>query len=380
MMAQANCPVGEFVSDRERASRTTLAESSHLQPAVRVLDPLCDSRWGEFLDRHPNAGLFHSTGWLEALRRTYGYQPMVITTSAPDEALSNGIVVCMVRSWVTGSRLVSLPFSDHCDPLVDNTRELEVLLSFLKAQVDHGTGRYLEIRPSGRSESGILKEMHLEQDDEYCVHYLDLSPALDDLFRRFHRSCVQRKIRKAERARLHYEEGRSEELLSKFYKLLLRTRRRHQLPPQSFGWFRNLADCLGDVLKVRIVLKEDRPIAAAITTQLRDTSVYKYACSDDAYHNLGGTCLLIWRAILDAKAAGASRFDFGRSDRHNQGLTVFKDRWGAIMTPLAYHRYPTGVNARFQSVWKHWLSRRTCACLPNSFLATAGRVLYRQVG
>ena len=79
---------------------------------VFVLDPLCDPRWSEFIERHPDASIFHSAGWLEALRRTYGYEPLVVTTSGRNEPLLNGIVLCRVRSWATGDRLVSLPFSD----------------------------------------------------------------------------------------------------------------------------------------------------------------------------------------------------------------------------------------------------------------------------
>ena len=44
---------------------------------VSVLDPLADARWDDLLERHPRASVFHSRGWLEALKRTYGYEPIV---------------------------------------------------------------------------------------------------------------------------------------------------------------------------------------------------------------------------------------------------------------------------------------------------------------
>ena len=345
-----------------------------------VLDPLRDPRWSEFVERHPDATIFHSTGWLEALRRTYGYEPLVVTTSGGDQPLSNGIVLCRVRSWATGSRLISLPFSDHCDPLVDDTRELEALIAFLKEEVERGRYRYLEMRPLRGVNSGIPQKMHLEKDEAYCIHLLDLSPSLDELYHKFHKSCVQRKIRKAEREGLLYEDGRSEELLSKFYKLLLQTRRRHQLPPQSMAWFRNLAACLGESLKVRVVSKDGRPIAGIITTHFRDSDVYKYGCSDARYHNLGGMFLLIWHAIQDAKASGARRFDLGRSKRENVGLATFKAHWGSTKIALPYHRYPAGVNMDVQCAWKLWLIQKTCAYLPDPLSASLGAVLYKHVG
>lgn len=352
----------------------------HVPAGISVLDPLRDPRWSEFIERHPDACIFHSTGWLEALRRTYGYEPLVVTTSRGDEPLSNGIVLCRVRSWVTGSRLVSLPFSDHCDPLVDDTRELEALIAFLKAEVKSGRYRYLEMRPLRAMNSGIPQRMHLEKDEAYCIHQLDLSPSLDELYHKFHKSCVQRKIRKAEREGLLYEEGRSEDLLSKFYKLLLGTRRRHQLPPQSMAWFRNLTDCLGETLKVRVVSKNGRAIAGIITTHFRDTVVYKYGCTDAHYHNLGGMFLLMWHAIQDAKASGARCFDLGRSKHDNGGLVTFKEHWGSTKISLPYHRYPAGSKTDVQSTWKLWLIQKTCACLPDPLLATLGAVLYKHVG
>jgi len=349
-------------------------------PQVFVLDPLRDPRWNEFIKEHPAASISHSAGWLEALRRTYGYEPVVVTTSERNEALSNGIVLCRVRSWATGYRLVSLPFSDHCDPLVDDTRELEALIAFLKAEVESGRYKYLEIRPLWGMKSGIPQRLHMEEDEACCTHQLDLSPSLDELYRKFHKSCVQRKIRKAEREGLLYEDGHSEELLSKFYKLQLQTRRRHQLPPQSMAWFRNLADCLGKKLKVRVVTKNGRPIASIITTHFRDTTVYKYGCSDVRYNNFGGMFLLMWHAIQDAKASGARCFDLGRSQKENGGLIAFKEHWGSTKIPLTYHRYPGGINTVVQSAWKLWLVQKTCAYLPDPLLESLGAVLYKHVG
>ena len=95
---------------------------------IYMLNPLTDQRWSALVEQHLDASVFHTRGWLEALRRTYGYEPVVYTTCPPGNELTNGIVFCKIRSWVTGNRLVSLPFSDHCQPLVDRTEYLCYLL------------------------------------------------------------------------------------------------------------------------------------------------------------------------------------------------------------------------------------------------------------
>src|SRR5215467_14482639 len=83
------------------------------------LDPIKDLRWAALVEKHPHASVFHSVAWLQALRNTYGYEPVVFTTSPPHAELTNAMVFCRIESWLTGRRLVSLPFSDHCEPLCD---------------------------------------------------------------------------------------------------------------------------------------------------------------------------------------------------------------------------------------------------------------------
>ena len=176
----------------------------------------------------------------------------MLTTSAPGEELSNGVVFCQVQSWLTGPRMVSLPFSDHCEPLVRSEEELKCLLAGLKRDVDACRWKYVQIRPVTLR---ALAPTHLKQAETFCLHRLDLRPSLDELFRGFHRNSVQGMIRRAEREALAYEEGQSGSLLTRFYRLMVRTRRHQQLPPQPLAWFRNLMVCMGDQLKIRLASK-----------------------------------------------------------------------------------------------------------------------------
>src|SRR6478672_10594836 len=93
------------------------------------LDPLIDRRWPAYVDTQPAASVFHTSSWLAALRQTYGYAATAYTTSRADAPLTNAIVLCQVRSRFTGFRLVSLPFADHCEPLVETDAECSELLN-----------------------------------------------------------------------------------------------------------------------------------------------------------------------------------------------------------------------------------------------------------
>jgi hypothetical protein len=290
--------------------------------------------------------------------------------------LSNALVSCEIHSWVTGRRLVSLPFSDHCEPLADSSEEQE---SLLRAVADHASlnrWKYVELRPVGVNTDGT----GFESSDQYWLHQLELSAPCEEIFRRFHKDCVQRRIRHAERQPLTYEDGNSESLLLGYYHLLLLTRRRHHLPPQPLEWFRNLVVCLGDMLKIRTLSIDRKPIASIVTIRYKDCMTYKYGCSDPAFNNLGGTALLLWRAIQEATREGLRTFDMGRSDLDNESLILFKDRWGAARIPLTYRRYPAGTARVRTSDWKSLVAKSVFQRLPDSLLVASGKLLYRHMG
>ena len=104
-------------------------------------------RWPRFLCAIPMLRCSHRPGWLEALQRTYDYEPVVYTTAPPGRELINGHVFCRVNSWLTGRRLVSVPFSDHAALLMSEADDLESLLSHLRERVDKESCKYVEIRP-----------------------------------------------------------------------------------------------------------------------------------------------------------------------------------------------------------------------------------------
>ena len=202
---------------------------------------------------------------------------------------------------------------------------------------------------------------------------------LEGIFRRFHKDSTQRKIRRAEREGLTYEEGRSEALLEKFYRLLVRTRQRHQWPPQPRDWFRNLVDCLADKVKIRVASKDGRPIASILTLSFKDVLVFKYGGSDERFHNLGAVHLLLWNAIQDGKSNGVREFELGRSDSDNLGLVTFKERWGATRSQLTYWRYQTPTSTAL-SGWGIKLARNFFAHIPDRLLIAVGKMVYRHLG
>jgi len=346
---------------------------------IARIDPGSDRRWQTFVENRPDAGIFHTSAWLEALRQTYGYEP-VIYAATDRNGLVNGVPFCLIHSRLTGRRLVSLPFSDHCQPLA-SPEELHVLLAAVKDDATENNCKYVETRPLTPYESGITTAAELTQSHDAVIHRLELHRSRDDVFRGFQKDCIRRKISRSEREQLRYEEGRSEELLQKFYRLLLLTRRRHQLPPQPLLWFRNLIGCLGEKLKIRVASSKDGiPIASIITLSFKDVVTYKYGCSDPRFNALGGMVFLIWRTVQEALNEGAAELDLGRSDHHTPGLIAFKDHWGARRYRLTYYTYPARSGGPANAGLFMAAGKRLVAAIPDPLFTRLGGLLYRHVG
>lgn len=341
---------------------------------IYTIDPLSDRRWDDLAASHPRASAFHQRGWLEALARTYGYRPFVLTSAPANQPLCDGIVFCEVRSWITGKRIVSLPFSDHCEPLLSDGNTMPELGNWIRTECERQRLKYVELRPLSTQNSG---EGSLQESQSFWLHTLNLTPSLEQLFRNLHKSSIRRRIERAQREQLSYEAGRSESLLNDFYRLMVVTRRRHRLLPQPRAWFRNLMECVGANLTIRVARKDGVLVAGMLTLRHRGNVIYKYGCSDETLHHLAGMPFLFWRLIEESKATGAEQIDFGRTDTDNVGLTMFKDRFGTERRKITYFRHP--LSAKANSINLSGM-RRIFSFLPGAVLSGAGGVVYRHLG
>ena len=339
------------------------------------VDPLRDERWQRLVEEHPASSVFHRAEWLSALRSAYGYEPVVYTRCEPSAELTSGIVFCKVKSWVTGRRLVSLPFSDHCDPLLGTGAEFGGILAPLLQSVSAGKWEYCEVRPAHFDPD---PSTGMGESNRYLWHLIDLRPGIEVIFRNLHHS-MRRKVRRAEREQLTYEEGNTPRLLQQFYKLVVATRRRQRLPPQPLRWFRSLVESMGDALKIRLVSKDGVPVAGILTLDHKRTVTYKYGCSEAALHPLGGMAMLFWKTMQQAKAAGYDGLDLGRSDIGNEGLITFKHHLGGVAARLGYWRYPNHPDYNHSPVTRR-VVERFVSVAPDWVLSAVGNLCYRHIG
>ena len=292
---------------------------------------LTDSRWADFVATHPAATPFHHPDWTRLVAGCYGFRAFALAVSDTTGAIRAGLPVVEVRHLRGGLRWVSLPYTDYCPPLVSERQE-EVQLAAALQRAGRAAGvRRVEVRAPivGGSAVGPTALRHMLA--------LGRDPA--EVYAGFHRSQVQRNIRRAEREGLTVRlAARPHDLVDTFYRLHLRTRRRQGVPVQPRRFFRllwenTIATGLGSVL---IVEASGQPIAAAVFLTWNGTVIYKFGASDPSRWSLRPNHLLFWHAIRAACEQGCRWFDFGRTDIGQEGLRNFKLSWGSVEEPLVY--------------------------------------------
>ena len=340
---------------------------------IRTLDPLTDGRWRERVLRDPRATAFHTPEWMDALRRTYGFAPVLYATKG--DALYGAIPFCLIASWLTGRRLVSLPFSDHCEPLVEDGSQLAAILDDVAFDARLNGWRYVQLRP--RTVGGTVGGF--ERDESNYFYAIDLQPSLEVIFKGIKRDNRE-DIRKADRRGLRHVVGRDEALVRAYFRLHAMTRSTQGVPPQPYAWFQNLARCLGEMLEVHLLLQDDVPIAGLVAISFRDQLMVKYTASDPVRDRQGMGKSLLWKTIVRAKERGATTLDWGRCEREHHGLAQFKERFGAVRSDLVYLRNPPAPADRHRPSWAARAAKSVLPRMPVTMLTAAGRVAYRHVG
>ncbi len=306
------------------------AKDGSVPGGVSLLD-LADPGWGGFVARHPAATPFHHPHWGRLVAGCYGFPAFALVTRDEAGAIQAGLPMVEIRHLPSGPKWVSLPYTDYCPPLASARQAPEELAAAVQRASRTAGIRRVAVRGplAGGSAAGATALRH--------VLALSRDPA--EVYARFHRSQVQRNIRRAEREGLTVRHAtRREDLVDTFYRLHVRTRRRLGAPVQPRRFFRLLwenaiSTGLGSVL---IVEASGRPIAAAVFLAWNGTVIYKFGASDAGTWSLRPNHLLFWDAIRGACEQGYRWFDFGRTDAGQAGLRNFKLSWGAAEEPLVY--------------------------------------------
>jgi hypothetical protein len=347
------------------------AKPSDRSVQIRILDPVREPAWDHVVALHSDASCFHTSAWAKVLHQTYSHQPFYLQFFSGRRLVAL-VPVMEVRSPFTGRRGVCLPFSDVCEPLVFDAEAIGLVKNWLVNFARERRWKHLEIRGSK------FFPLASSLSAKFYGHILDLHSSPEQLMGRF-ASPVRRAIRKAERNGVSAEVVRNRQAIADFYRLHVRTRRRHGLPPQPASFFLNIYE---HIIKpglgfVVIVQQGSRPIAAAIFFRYGKNALYKYGASDEKFQELRANNLAMWQAIQFLARNGAAKLHFGRTDCENDGLRRFKLSWGTEEETINYFRVdPSGQKCLVVSSSDSGFHKKIFARLPLAVNRLAGAMIY----
>ncbi|UFS70901.1 GNAT family N-acetyltransferase [Geomonas sp. RF6] len=356
---------------------------SDLGPGVSIIDPLTDPRWDAFVEQHPFGWITHLSAWKKTLESAFSHMHgYYLALCESDGTIRAALPLYSVESWLTGKRLVSIPFATLSDPLVTDPNDMARLFTAAVGLLEQLQLPRMEIRAF--SSSPILSGCGCVSLCSNKAHFLKLCNDPDRVRSVFHRTCVKQRISRAEGSGLSMVPGVDEAHLREFYLLHRMTRRRRALPPQPYTFIKSIWDAFSGTGLVDLLLayKDGVPIAGVILFKFKSRVSVEFSAVDDKYKHLSPVHFLFWKTIRQSCVSGYHVLDFGRTSIQNKSLMEFKSHWGTETTDLPQYFYPTPP-APVQmegSTLKGRLFRSFCSHAPDFAVTFVGDFCYRHMG
>ena len=339
------------------------------------INPIDFPHWDNILLTGENYSFFHTVGWARVLAESYHYKPVYFSLIQKSK-LKILLPVMEVKSFITGTRGVSLPFTDYCFPIAaDETLFRNTFEKAIQFGKKNGWKTF-EIRGG----NGYFKDV--TACSTYYTHALSLTVNESEIFSNF-RSSVKRNIKKAIKEGVNVTISNSLESVKEFYRLNCMTRKEHGLPPQPYFFFKKIYEHIISLKKgiVALAFCGNKTIAGAVYFHFGEKAVYKYGASDKTCQKLRANNLVMWEAIKWYAQNGFKHLSFGRTDLDHEGLLQFKRGWGAKEETINYYRFDLTKNAFVKDHSNlSKLQNKIFNKMPMPLLKLTGHLLYRHVG
>lgn len=319
---------------------------------------------------------FHTSEWAEVLSESYGYKPTYFCITE-DGKIRSVIPAMLIKSYLTGNRLVSLPFSDFCEPLFSSLQDADELKQFMFKFGRKNKLKFIEFRSSEKRYPNDTEEFRTD-----LRHILFLDKTEDELFKNFSNN-TKRNIHKAIKDGVSVITSGNEKGMKLFFDMQCETRKRHGLPPQPAVFYQNLYKYVIAKRKGEIYLAklDDNVIAGAIFLHTAQKVLYKFGASLTVNNHPGANHLIMWEAIKKYRAANYILLDFGRTETDHQGLRRYKLGFNTDERIIYTSRYDV-VSEKFvkANIQTSGLHNKIFNRSPIFLLKIIGNTLYRHIG
>lgn len=342
---------------------------------IQIINPINHPGWDDLLPQTPGYSFFHTSAWAKVLSESYDYTPVCFTVFENGK-LAALISAMDIKSLLTGHRGVSLPFTDVCEPVIDEDIQFQDVFEYVRDYGKQKGWKSIELRCGKR----LFPDSPTSA--VYLGHVLDLERDEAHIFKGF-RKGVKSSIHKAIADGVEVKISDSLEALKAFYGLNCLTRKRHGVPPQPYLFFKKIHEhILSKNLGIVVIASfQNKVVAGAIYFHFKEKAIYKYAASDKNYQLLRPNNLVMWEAIRMYRENSKKTLFFGRTDIENVGLRTFKRGWGTQESLISYYEYNLRNDTfREGSRKSPQFSNRILSKMPVPILNIMGTFLYRHVG
>lgn len=332
------------------------------------LNPLISSQWDEAILNSSSPQFFHLSSWIRTIADTYKFQPFCFLILSDQRCT---IPMIIVKTLTGKKKAVALPFSDRCD-IQTEVNQGELVLRLLSIAKEEKIDR-LEFRGTTQFNPPG------EPSHTYFGHVLRLTPDVKQLWKNLS-SSKQRNIRKAHRESINITFQNNYESVREFYRLHCITRKRHGLPPQPMAFFDKIYE---NILKngsgeIALAYSEDNIIAGALFLFFKTEALFKFGASNKELQNVRANDLLLWEAISRYALKKIEKFSFGKTEKYHEGLSRFKESFGASRELLNDHIYDVKSGRKLVNSPKvHGFHNKIFQKMPVPILRLCGELFYR---
>lgn len=293
---------------------------------IRLADERDRARWNGYVERNPDASVYHRWEWGDVFEHAYGATPYRLL--ATDGHRATGVLP-LVKLPGPRPKLVSVPYFGHGGAVADDDATWRALLDAASRLRDEAGARRVELRHGHAVPGGDLPARHGK-----VLMHLDISAGEDALLKALGPKA-RADIRRPEKEGMTAHVG-GRELVPEFHAVYADVMRDLGSPCHSAEVFDEAARVMPERTFVVVVRYQGVAVGGGFLAGMGSTLEIPCAGSSHRLARLRGNMLLYWAVIREAMRRGYATFSFGRSSE-DSGTYAFKKNWGARPVPLPYH-------------------------------------------
>lgn len=373
-----HAPRTQDVTERAELYLASPVKSVNMEE-VKIIDPLTDPRWDAFVAGHPYGWIVHTSGWKKVIESTFPHMKghYFALVDSDTNNIKAGLPIYEIRSWLTGNRLVSIPFATLSDPLVLSDEQFKILVEKVIIFARKRSIKTINIRFFRANQTTLDSIEYFSCFNK--THQLTLSHDSEEIRKKFNRN-IRRIIKTFENNELTLRVANTPEDIFKFHQLYSKTRKRLGLPTQPYELLKNLFACYAPLKQISLYIaqKGNLPIGGLIVFKYKDRVSSEFLASEIEHRHLNTDHFLYWNAIRIACEEGYPLYDFGRTAISNESLADFKRRWGT--TELELPEYYNPKNQPREKRHAYRLIQKACKHSPYPCFQSLSNFCYRHLG